>query len=159
MKMEIIQEIKQKEEELENLKERYNLEIDNEREKVLKSKLKGMKKSLYLLSFNFESSSIRTEQYLEFHRVFKRELKEVLKPYCKKIEIGKPNHFDISGFFELNDNRIYYFSLSDLRWSKEKILIRTVKDFKDYSGGSNGFIKLDSDFVNNLLNFLGVKIK
>ena len=60
-------------------------------------------------------------------------------------------------FFKLNNDRIYYFSLSDLRWSKDSLLIRTAKDFKDYTGGSNNNITLNEDFVNNFLNFLGVK--
>ena len=149
--------INKKERELNNLRDKYDKEIQLEKEKVLKSKGDNLKKSLYLLSFDFESSSQRTPQYLEFHRTFKREFKELLKPYVKEIEISKPNHFDISGFFKLNDDRIYYFSLSDLRWSKDSLLIRIAKDFKDYTGGSNNNITLNENFVNNLLNFLGVK--
>jgi len=149
--------IKQKERELNNLKDEYDKEMEIERKKILKSKLETMEKSLYLLNQEFESSGQRTPQYLEFHRTFKREFKALLKPYIKEIEIDKPNHFDISGFFKLNDDRIYYFSLSDLRWDKDSLLIRTAKDFKDYTGGSNNDITLNEDFVNNLLNFLGVK--
>ena len=152
----LLSHIEEKEKEINNLKEQYNNKINEERKKDLSSKLKGMKKSLYLLSFNFVSSSQRTPQYLEFHRTFKRELKALLNPYCVKIEIGKPNHFDIWGFFQLKDNRIFYFSLSDLRWSKDNILIRTAKDFKDYGGGSNNFINLNNDFEKNLLNYLKV---
>ena len=138
-----------------NLNSQYEEIKEQEKKEVLKTK--GFKKVLYLLNQEFESSSARTPQYLKFHRTFKREFKALLKPYTKEIEIGKPNHFDISGFFKLNDDRIYYFSLSDLRWSKDSLLIRTAKDFKDYTGGSNNSITLNEDFVNNLLNFLGVK--
>jgi hypothetical protein len=140
--------------ELARLENQYNDQIEAERTAILKGKSDGISKSLYLLGFEFESSCSRTEQYLEFHRTFKRELTNVLKPLCSKIEIGSPNHFDVSGFFQLLDGRIFYFRLEDLRWSKDNILVRTAKHFKDYSGGSNGFIKLDADFVENLKRFL-----
>ena len=126
--MEIIQQIKQKENELNTLKEQYNNQIEQEKAEVLKGKSTGINKSLYLLNFNFESSSIKTQQYLEFHKTFKRELTAVLKPYCKEIQISKPNHFDVSGFFRLNDDRVFYFRLEDLRWSKDNILIRNLRE-------------------------------
>ena len=107
-----------------------------------------------LIKQEFESSTGRTPQYMEFHRTFKREIKKLLEPHVKRIEVSKPNHFDVSGFFELNDGRIYYFSLSDLRWSKEKLLVRTAKDFKDYTGGMNQYIPLDDNFGERLLKFV-----
>jgi len=155
--MELIQQIEQKEKELNESKEQYNKQIEEEKQKILKSKLTGMQKSLYLLSFEFESSCSRTPQYLEFHRVFKQEFKKLLKPYTTSILIHKPNHFDISGFFKLKDGRIYYFSIGDLRWSKDSLLIGTAEHFKDYTGGSNTFIGLNDNFAENLLKYLGVR--
>ena len=67
-----------------------------------------MKKSFKLIEKDCESSAYRTPQYLEFHRTFKRELTALLKPYVSKIEVSKPNHFDVTGFFELLDGRIYF---------------------------------------------------
>ena len=87
---------------------------------------------------------------------FKIDFTNVLKSHCKKIEISKPNQFDVSGFFELNSGEIYYFSISDLRWDKNEMLIRTANDFKDYTGGSNGFISLNSEFENNLKSYLNL---
>ncbi len=115
-----------------------------------------MDTTLKELNQEFVSSSSQTHQYLEFHKLFKKEFKKFLKPYCKEILISKPNHFNINGFFKLNNDKIYYFSISDLRWSKDKILIRTAKDFKDYTGGGNNFINLDLNFKNNLLNYLNL---
>jgi len=155
--MELIQQIKQKEVELDNLKEQYNQGIERERIAVLNSKSQGMVKSLYLLGFTFESSCGDTEQYLKFHRVFKRDFTALLKPYIKEIKIGKPNHFDISGFIKMNNDNIYWFRIEDLRWSKDSMLIRTAKDFNDYSGGSNSYIKLNKDFEGTLLSYLGVR--
>lgn len=153
----IMQQINEKEIELCELKEQYNSQIEMEKINVLKSKTEGMTKSLYLLGFEFESSCSRTPQYLEFHRVFKRELTKLLKPYTKKIDISKPNHFDVTGFFQLNDDRIFYFSVGDLRWDKGSMLIRTAKGFQDYTGGSNGSLNLDENFVEGLLGFIGIK--
>ena len=153
----LMQEISEKKRELNNLEERYDANVETEKVKVLKAKSTGLTKSLYLLGFDFESCSGRSPQYLEFHRVFKRELKEVLKPYTQEISIHKPNHFDISGFFKLNNGEIYYFSVSDLRWNKDMMLIRTAKDFKDYTGGSNDYLKLGEEFIKKLLTYLKVE--
>ena len=135
--------INAKQRELSRLENVYDLVIEEEKKKVLEAKSKGMEKTKYLLSFEFKSSCGRTAQYLEFHRVFKREFTALLNPFCKRIEISKPNHFDVNGFFETNAGLIYWFSLSDLRWDKT-FLIRTAKDFKDYTGGSNNFLDLNN---------------
>ena len=153
----ILEQINKKEQELSQLKQQYNVDIEIEKNKVLKSKLKGISKSLYLLNFEFESSCGRTEQYLEFHGVFKKEFKELLKSYIKEIDISKPNHFDVSGFFKLNNDEIYWFCIGDLRWNKNSLLIRMAKDFKDYTGGINNYIKLDENFTDNLFRYLKLK--
>ena len=115
-----------------------------------------MNKIITELNQEFQSSCCKTQQYLSYHRMFKREFKKLLSPYCDEIEISKPNHFDISGFFRLKDNRIFYISISDLRWSKDSMLVRTAKDFKDYSGGSNRFVKLNDDFERNFKSEIGI---
>ena len=153
-KQELLNKMSIKERELNNLEYEYNKQIEGEKEAVLKSKSSNMNKTLYLLGFEFESSSERTKEYLEFHRIFKKEFKELLKPYIKEILIDKPNHFDINGFFKLNDNRVYNFFISDLRWFKDLMTIRIAKDFKDYNGGSNHNIVIDKDFSISLLNYL-----
>jgi len=151
MEQEILNQISEKEKELNNLNSQLTDLKENEKKEILKTN--GFNKVIYLLNVEFESSSSRTPQYLEAHRIFKREFKKVLNPICKEIDISKPNHFDITGFFKLNDNRIYYFSIGDLRWDKT-FLIRIAKDFADYTGGSNNFIELDDKFIENLLKKL-----
>jgi hypothetical protein len=153
----LIQQMNSKRKELLNLEIQYEQEINKEKKEILKSKNKNMDKSLYLLSFDFESSSIRTSQYLEFHKIFKKEFKELLNSYCKKIEISKPNHFDLTGFFELNNGKIYYISIGDLRSDKDDMMIREAKNFRDYTGGSNNHINLDKNFAENLKKFLELK--
>ena len=86
----------------------------------------------------FESSCERTPEYLAWHRLFKREFTNFLKGKgCGEIEISKPNHFDMFGFFRAKSGQIFYFSISDLRWCKSDMLIRTAEHYKDYTGGSN----------------------
>jgi len=103
-----------------------------------------MKKAMQLLAQEFESASNRTPQYLQFHRTFKREFTKFLVSIgCEKVEIGKPNHFDMTGFFTYKE-QIWYFSISDLRWSKDKMLIRTADSYRDFSGGYNQYAKMDN---------------
>lgn len=111
-----------------------------------------MYKTKKLLMQEFESSCSRTQQYLNFHRTFKREFTQLMKPICSEIQISKPNHFDVSGFFKTNSGKTYYISLGDLRWDKEYLLYRTAKDFKDYSGGNNEFISMDN--IENLVSII-----
>jgi hypothetical protein len=144
--------IMQKEDELDHLKDQYNQEIEKERNEKLK--VMGFDRVLYLLGFEFESSSQRTPQYLQFHRVFRTEFKRLLKPHTSEIQISSPNHFDVTGFFKTNRGQIFYFSVGDLRWDKDSMLIRVAKDFKDYSGGSNGFIKIDRELPEKLIKHI-----
>ena len=102
-----------------------------------------MKKALELTHQHFESSSGRTPQYREWHRVFKKEFTKFLENSgAFGIEIGKPNHFDMSGFFMLPGKQIMYFSISDLRWFKDNMLVRTASSYKDYTGGVNKYTPL-----------------
>ena len=107
-----------------------------------------MIKSLQATQEHFESSSSRTPEYLAWHRLFKREFKKYLteKFNAVNIEIGKPNHFDISGFFTVN-NQIWWFRIEDIRWSKDNMLIRTAQHYKDYTGGINRFVSLNQDII------------
>ncbi|MCJ7770132.1 hypothetical protein MUP37_00995 [Candidatus Bathyarchaeota archaeon] len=72
----------------------------------------------------------------------------------------KSNLFSLSssarGFFTLLDDQIYYFNVGDVRWFKNRMLIRTAKHYEDYDGGSNGYVHLDKDFGAQLLKYLRV---
>lgn len=102
-----------------------------------------MKKAIAATQQEFESASHRTEQYLAWHRLFKREFTKFLQARgVKDIQIGRPNHFDMSGFFTWG-NQIWYFSVSDLRSFKENMLVRTAGHYKDYTGGANQYAPLN----------------
>ena len=105
-----------------------------------------MKKTFKLHGEEFISSSQKTLQYKTYHRTFKREFTKALNSMgCQDIKIGKPNHFDVSGFFTAPGGQMWYFSISDLRWSKDQMLIRTAKHDKDWTGGTNQFVSLASE--------------
>lgn len=99
------------------------------------------------LNVDFESSSGLTPQFASFARSF--------KSYCKKIagndyELISFNrgHFYCSGFFKNKaTNKYAYFSTSDVRFFKNewynRLLVRTAKHDKDFSGGANHTYMLD----------------
>lgn len=109
-----------------------------------------MENTLQLIKQEFESSCSRTPQYLAFHRVFKREFTRFLQNIgAVDVKFSKPNHFDASGFFQMR-GQCWYFRLEDLRWSKDSLLVRTAKDYRDYTGGHNRFITFNENFETNL---------
>ena len=111
-----------------------------------------MQKLLSETQKSFESSSSRTPEYMAWHKLFRKEFGKFLKNNgAIDFLLSKPNHFDASGFFTMANNQIYYFRVEDLRWSKDNMLIRTAKNFKDYTGGMNRFVGLKSEeeFVND----------
>lgn len=107
-----------------------------------------MKKSLALLRKGFESSSGTTPEFLTFVRTFKNEFTKLLQAKgCTNIEIGK-GHFYVSGFCTSPTGQPYYFSISDVRMFSEgngiwgSLLYRTAKDYKDYTGGYNQYVRI-----------------
>lgn len=103
-----------------------------------------MNKAITLTQAQYESSSSHTPEYLHWHRTFKREFTKFLTENgATDIKIGKPNHFDMSGFFTVG-TQPWYFRIEDLRWSKNNMLIRTCKDYRDFTGGMNQYVSLQS---------------
>ena len=129
-------------------------EIDNRIEALQAQKVQYRKDQLNKmnwyerLSLQHESSCGKTEEQNKTYSMFKRGFKGYLQNYFKLIQF-KPSlgHFYISGFFELenkeNGNKqTFYFSIQDLRGG-QTFMIRTAKDFKDYTGGNNYYLSLD----------------
>ena len=92
----------------------------------------------------FESSCGRTEQYAEFERACKRELKK----QCVKLGINihkfYPNHFEWSAVLE-KGGKFVYVSISDVRWWDwyDDVLIRTMAHAEDWRGGRNNSCSFD----------------
>ena len=67
-------------------------------------------------------------------------------------------HYYFSGFATKN-NKVIYFSISDVRHfpptgGGADLLIRTAKDYKDYTGGSNNYSSLKTEEIQTLANKL-----
>jgi|GEM_PF-4130051 len=71
------------------------------------------------------------------------------------IEIKVSNgYYYFSGFAEKN-GKLIYFSISDVRhFPKERLLLRTATDRKDYTGGPNNYAELNNDDINRIANRL-----
>ena len=115
-----------------------------------------MKKTLELYNQEFESSSGTTQQFKTFYTTFRRELIQILKELEATDWTFSMGHFYLSGFFKTKDEKIFYFSISDVRHFNDKnLLIRTAENFTDYSGGSNGYVEIDKNLkesINNIIN-------
>lgn len=112
-----------------------------------------MNKAIKATQQEFESSCSKTPEYLAWHKLFKKEFTKFLTEHnATQIEIGKPNHFDMSGFFTIN-GQAWYFLINDLRGFEENMLIRTAKNYKDYTGGINQYISLLDDDTKFMLQF------
>lgn len=113
-----------------------------------------MKQSLILLKQGFESSSGKTPEFLAFFRTFKKEFtKELQFLGATNVQFSR-GHFYLSGFFTLG-TQAWYFSLSDVRGMDyvlqhnpdscmAQLLYRSANDYKDYSGGANQYVRIES---------------
>jgi hypothetical protein len=113
-----------------------------------------MKTAIELTRRNFQTSCSKTPEYIAWHQSFRRAFIKFLQSKgVTRIDIGSPNHFDMSGFFTLG-NQAWYFRIEDIRWSKNTMLVRTAKHYKDYTGGMNNFVSLadESSFIRDFEN-------
>ena len=128
------------------------------------------------LKKGFESSSGLTDEFDGFSRMFAREMKAFLSKEFGAYDIQlKRGHFDIYGFFTIPTHRVparegwsesetpaqvWYVSTGDVRFGMPKqygLLIRTARDYKDFTGGPNRAARLDNerDFVADMKRILG----
>jgi hypothetical protein len=120
-----------------------------------------MKKSIKLLEGGFESSCSTTPEFASFFRTFKKEFtKELQTIGATEIEFSR-GHFHLTGFFRTTDGQLWYFSLSDVRGMSygmfkdpdscmNKLLYRTAKHNKDWTGGSNRYAKIESGMAKKM---------
>jgi len=112
-----------------------------------------MKKVLAILALGLESSSVKTPEFKEFARAFKSMLAKELQSVGATLEAYSVNHFDVSGFFKKGE-QLYYFSFGDVRGmefvlrrgDKVRMMYRTAKHLKDWTGGSNQWVDIEEDF-------------
>jgi hypothetical protein len=119
-----------------------------------------MNKSIKLLLQGFESSSGLTQEFSNFYKTFKSEFtKELSTVGATEIKFSR-GHFYVSGFYTVN-GQAWYFSLSDVRGMdyslrnnpsgcSSKLLYRTAKNYSDYTGGSNVYVKIESGMAQKM---------
>lgn len=100
---------------------------------------------------NFESSSVQTPEFKSFAREFKRDFKKEMKSIGITDVTFSVGHFYISGFFITQDAKTYYFSIPDVRSPQSNMMYRTAKHKKDYTGGANQWIKIESGMASKML--------
>jgi hypothetical protein len=109
-----------------------------------------MKKSIAMLKRGFESSSGLTPEFAQFFRTFKSEFTKELQTIGASNIVFSRGHFYVSGFFTDVSGQAWYFSLSDVRGMDytlrnnpdscmAKLLYRTAKNYKDFTGGHNRY--------------------
>ena len=95
-------------------------------------------------------------------------MKESIKAYSKQKSIVKKalsqagyesikisnGYYYFSGFAFKGGN-IIYFSIPDVSYNSDvKLMIRTAKDYRDFTGGSNNFCQMDIESIQTLANRL-----
>ena len=111
-----------------------------------------MNKFIGMVSQGVESSSTSTPQWEAISREFKKEFsREILSVDGRKPKFSV-GHFYISGFFT-KDKQVYYFSISDVRYfGVSRLLIRTAKEYNDFTGGSNNEITMEKGMLKKFFN-------
>lgn len=95
-------------------------------------------------NYCFESSTIRTMEYIMFERQCKKELVAQCRKFGINVHKFLGNHFEWSAVLEKNGKYIYV-SISDVRYWKwyDEVLIRTMAHDSDWRGGSNNYCTFD----------------
>lgn len=109
-----------------------------------------MKKTIALLQDGFASSSTLTPEFAAYAKMFRHELKKRLVEIDAELVSFNRGHFYVSGFFKKGE-QMYYFSQDDVRWGNtERVLVRTAKHDKDFTGGTNNWDVLGADLFERL---------
>lgn len=107
----------------------------------------------------FSTGGTTGPDYKQFENAYARYLRKVLPGY--KIEMNR-NHYEFSAVIKKPGNgavrdKFVYLSISDVRffphlWA-DKILVRTMKHAKDWTGGPNTYCTINgiADRVNELM--------
>ena len=101
------------------------------------------------IDYAFDDCDCRTKpDFSRFSRDLKTEIESQLKGSGYKIEGYSKGYFEVSGFvYNPQNGRFAYFNVGDVRdtgiWQNQ-VLIREARSDKDYSGGLNHFVSLNS---------------
>jgi len=99
---------------------------------------------------NYSGSDL-SQEFKSFFRKEKNRLTKILtEKGCTNIDLSYGFYY-FSGFFTAPSGQVYYISCSDVRhFEYEELLIRTAKDYKDFTGGTNQYCGISK---NELMRF------
>lgn len=107
------------------------------------AKLSELKK---YLDYEFSTGIYTGDDYKTFQNKYINYLRSICKENgWQLINIGR-NHYEFSTFITDNENHYIYLSIFDVRYNRNawynRVLVRTAKNEKDYTGGSNNYYSL-----------------
>jgi hypothetical protein len=90
------------------------------------------------------------QDFKDFYRREKRRLTGIFKEKgCSDIQMHYGFYY-FSGFFTSPSGQVYYFSCSDVRhFGYNNLLIRTAKDYNDFTGGRNQYCNKEKSALMN----------
>ena len=97
---------------------------------------------------NYSGSDLG-QDFKDFFRREKNRLTKIFKEKgCTNIEMNYGFYY-FSGFFTSPSGQVYYLSCSDIRhFGYNTLLIRTAKDYNDFTGGTNQYVNIrKSDLI------------
>lgn len=114
--------------------------------------------------YYFGSGSVNSEQFNQFFEDFKKSFTRELKKIGATKLLFSKGHFYLSGFFTIQEQAVY-FSISDVRSAfnfsrsgNPQMLVRTAKNYEDYSGGANKYVDIEPNMSKEILRVLGMDV-
>ena len=118
-------------------------------------------------NYDFESCDVPEEYWGDythcnyfkryFMRIARRELKAIAQKIGASVVFTTGEYFEYSAFF-CKDGKYIYVHVGDVRYDKnwyDKVLYRTAKNERDYTGGTNwhcGYEELPSQLLDMFEN-------
>ncbi len=98
------------------------------------------------LNYEFSTGCYTGDDYKTFQTKYINYLKSLCKENGLIFVSALRNHYCFSAFIKNRENKFIYLSISDVRFFQNewfnRVLIRTAKNEKDYTGGSNQYYSL-----------------
>jgi len=115
-----------------------------------------MKRIIKLLDNGIQDDGgYKSAEFKSFARLFKNDFQKELNTIDAKIVNFSIGHYYVSGFIKLPNGNLYYFSVDDIRHSQllynYRMLYRTAEHEKDYTGGGNQWINIETG-MSELMN-------
>lgn len=131
----------------------FIFELSNKKIRTMRTLARQIENGVY----HFSSGTTNSEEFHIFFDKFKKSFtRELRKIKATKIEFNK-GHFYLYGFFTVQ-GQVIYFSISDVRsfqvtdWRGiPQMLVRTAKDYKDFSGGHNRYVTIEPNMSKEIL--------